>query len=93
VFWKVIIALFQAVLANPQLLNEILANIKEFIELVKQIWGDDGKNVVAQADLEASGLLEGRAGGLIELIRWLMANPETLKLILDFLRAIGVLKS
>ncbi len=92
-FWKVIIALFQAVLANPQLLNDILANIKEFIELVKQIWGDDGKNVVAQADLEASGLLEGQAGGLIELIRWLMANPETLKLILDFLRAIGVLKS
>jgi hypothetical protein len=92
VFWKVIIALFQAVLANPQLLNEILANIKEFIELVKQIWGDDGKNVVTQADLEASGLFDGRAGGLIELIKWLMANPDTLRLILDFLRAIGVLK-
>jgi hypothetical protein len=48
---------------------------------------------VAQADVEASGLLVGRSGGLIELIKWLMANPETLKLILDFLRAIGVLKS
>jgi hypothetical protein len=92
VFWKVIIALFQAVLANPQLLNEILANIKEFIELVKRIWGDDGRNVITQTDLEASGLLDGRAGGLIELIKWLIANPDTLRVIIEFLRAIGALK-
>jgi hypothetical protein len=93
VMWKLVLVIAQALLANPQLLNDFLANVKEFVDLVKQIWGDDGKNVVAQADVEASGLLVGRSGGLIELIKWLMANPETLKLILDFLRAIGVLKS
>lgn len=80
-------------LANPQLLNDILANIKQFIDLVKQIWGEDGGNVVTLAEVESAGLFDGRAGGLIELIKWLLANPETLKIILEFLRAIGVLKS
>lgn len=91
--WKVIIVVVQAVLANPQLLNDILAKIKEFIDLVKEIWGDDGRNVVTQAELDSAGLMDGKAGGLIELIRWLMANPEVLQVILQFLRAIGVLKS
>lgn len=91
--WRLAFVVVQAILANPQLLNDILANIKEFVDLVKEIWGDDGKNVVTQAELESTGLLNGRGSGLIELIKWLMANPETLKLILDFLRAIGVLKS
>lgn len=92
-FWKVLVALVQAVLANPQLLNDILANIKQFIDLVKEVWGDDGGNVVTLAEVESSGLFDGRAGGLIELIKWLLANPETLRIILEFLRAIGVLKS
>lgn len=91
--WKVIIVVVQAVLANPQLLNDILAKIKEFIDLVKEIWGDDGRNVVTQAELDSAGLMDGKAGGLIELIRWLMANPEVLQVVLQFLRAIGVLKS
>ncbi len=91
--WKVIIVVVQAVLANPQLLNDILAKIKEFIDLVKEIWGDDGRNVVTQSELDSAGLMDGKAGGLIELIRWLMANPEVLQVILQFLRAIGVLKS
>ena len=90
---KFFLVIAQALLSNPQLLNDFLANVKEFVDLVKQIWGDDGKNVVAQSEIEASGLLNGRAGGLVELIKWLMANPETLKIVLDFLRAIGVLKS
>lgn len=90
---KFFLVIAQALLSNPQLLNDFLANVKEFVDLVKQIWGEDGKNVVAQADVEASGLLNGRAGGLVELIKWLMANPDTLKIILDFLRAIGALKS
>ena len=88
-----VLVAIQAVLANPQLLNDILANIKQFVDVVKEIWGEDGSNVVTQAEVESSGLLDGRAGGLIELIKWLLANPETLKIILEFLRAIGVLKS
>jgi hypothetical protein len=93
VFWKLILIAAQVVLANPQLLNDLLANIKEFIDLVKEIWGDDGNNVVTQSDLEASGIFAGRAGGLVELIKWLLANPETLRVVIEFLRAIGVLKS
>ena len=91
--WKMIMVVVQAVLANPQLLNEILANIKEFIDVVKQIWGDDGYNVITQSEIEATGILDGRGGGLIELVKWLIANPEVLQVILQFLRAIGVLKS
>ena len=90
--WKLLIAVVQAVLLNPQLLNDILASIKEFIDLVKQVWGEDGENVVSLSEVESSGLLDGRAGGLIELIKWLLANPEALRVILEFLKAIGVLK-